>query len=264
MIRIGIYYLLVVAVMYGIQYRLLYYPARQTTREVIDEAAASGLELWPGEPADYRGFISKHQKTPVKGTILIFHGNAGTAADRIYYIEPLQRLGYRPVLIEYPAYGARSGSVGEPSMVADAIEVVRMSEEEFGAPIYLWGESLGSAIAAAAAADNHPAVKGVVMLTPWERLPDLAQRKFWFLPVKWLVKDTYDNIDNLNKFTGPVAVIMAGRDELIPNHHTRRLYEALHNPKKLWTFPDAGHNTWPTAPHLPWWEEVMNFVRNTE
>jgi hypothetical protein len=41
--------------------------------------------------------------------MIIFHGNAGSARDRLYYIEPLERLGYRIILAEYPGYEARAG-----------------------------------------------------------------------------------------------------------------------------------------------------------
>jgi len=98
------------------------------------------------------------------------------------------------------------------------------------------------------------------MLTPWDTLPDLAQNLYWFLPAKWLTKDKYDNIKNLHDFEGPVAVVMAGRDEIVPEKRTKRLYDSLLSVKKLWVFENAGHNSWPVAPELAWWKEVMDFV----
>jgi len=38
---------------------------------------------------------------------VIFHGNACSAKGRYYYIEALERLGYRVILAEYPGYGSR-------------------------------------------------------------------------------------------------------------------------------------------------------------
>ena len=100
-----------------------------------------------------------------------------------------------------------------------------------------------------------------VIRTPWDSLTHLATDKYWFLPVRWILKDTYDNVANLADYNGPVAVIMAGKDEIIPNRLTRHLYETLGEPKRLWTFPNAGHNSWPSSPDASWWKEMMDFLQ---
>ena len=43
-----------------------------------------------------------------------------------------------------------------------------------------------------------------------------------------------------------------------------RLYDALQQPKRLWTFPKAGHNSWPSGPHESWWGEMMDFLGSTD
>jgi pimeloyl-ACP methyl ester carboxylesterase len=57
---------------------------------------------------------------------------------------------------------------------------------------------------------------------------------------------------------------MALADEIIPNAHTRRLYESLPEPKRLWEFEGAGHNSWPSDPSEAWWSEVMSFLAQNE
>ncbi len=103
-------------------------------------------------------------------------------------------------------------------------------------------------------------VAGVVLLTPWDTLPDLAQSLYWYLPARWLILDRYDNIGNLGSFEGRVAVVMAGRDEVIPQRHAQRLYRAFPEPKRLWVFDGVGHNDWPAGPNEPWWGGVMTLV----
>jgi uncharacterized protein len=70
-------------------------------------------------------------------------------------------------------------------------------------------------------------------------------------------------VANLAGFGGPVAVLMAGRDEVIPNQHTQRLYDSLPGRKRLWVFENAGHNTWPTSPDAGWWAEVMEYITDS-
>jgi len=165
---------------------------------------------------------------------------------------------------EYPGYGARPGKVGDASFVADVLQAARLAQQDFGGPLYVRGESLGcgvaSAVAAAAATDPELDVRGAVMLTPWDDLPSLAQRHYWYLPARWLARDKYDNLKNLRAFPGPVAVLMADRDEVIPNAHTMRLYDSLPNEKRLWVFESAGHNSWPIWPNAVWWAEVIDWL----
>ena len=135
-----------------------------------------------------------------------------------------------------------------------------MALSQFDEPIYIWGESLGCGVASAMAADPSLKVEGLILLTPWDSLPRTAQAHYWFLPARWLVRDRYDNIRNLQRFHGPVAVIMAEQDRVIPNRLTQTLYRQIASTKQLWTFPGAGHNSWPIAAALVWWSEVMDFV----
>jgi alpha-beta hydrolase superfamily lysophospholipase len=264
MLRLPIYYLIVVSAMYFLQDYFIYYP-QKTDPQLIEQAAESrDLRLWPQSVKTYRGFVSPSASQKSLGTILVFHGNAGNALDRTYYAGALNRLGYRVILAEYPAYGSRTGKTSEKEFAADAVESIRLASMEFGRPIYLLGESLGCGVVCAAVANGHTPVDGVALITPWDSLINLARDKYWFLPVKWMLRDRYDNVANLADYRGPVAVAMAGQDEIIPNRLTRRLYDTLQQPKRLWKFPKAGHNSWPSGPHESWWGEMMIFLKSTD
>jgi uncharacterized protein len=245
---------------YLFQDRLIYLPDRISLQQATQKARGVGLQPWPENSGAYRGLIPINLPEMVRGTVMVFHGNAGDASDRAYYVEALKRLGYRVVLAEYPGYGARSGRPGEASLVVDGRKTVAMALAEFGRPLFVWGESLGCGVASAVAADQNLAVEGAILLTPWDCLPNTAQAHYRFLPARWLVRDSYDNITNLRDFPGPVAVLMADHDEIIPNRLTTRLYQSISATKRLWVFPNAGHNSWPIAPTSSWWEEVMKFV----
>jgi alpha-beta hydrolase superfamily lysophospholipase len=255
-------YLGVVLAMASLQNRFIYYPEKIDPKRIEGAARARGLLLWPNIVETHRGFMPPSAPQKAKGTVLIFHGNAGTALDRTYYVDALGRLGYRAVLAEYPGYGSRPGKPGENLFCEDAVESIRLALREFGRPLYLLGESLGCGVVSAAVASCNQSIDGLVLITPWDSLTHLATDKYWFLPVRWMLKDTYDNVANLAGYHGPVAVILAGQDEIIPNRLTRHLYETLREPKQLWTFPNAGHNSWPSSPDEPWWTEMMDFLHS--
>ena len=264
MIRLPIYYLIVVSGMYLLQDYFIYHPGK-TDSTIIEKAAKHrGLDIWPDDVESYRGFVSPPSPQKVKGTIIVFHGNAGNALDRLYYVNALGRLGYRVILAEYPGYGSRPGKTGETEFTADAVETIRLAVEQYGHPLFLLGESLGCGVVCAAVAQSDIPLNAVGLITPWDSLVNVARDKYWFLPVRWMLKDRYDNVANLADYRGPVAVIIAAQDEIIPPRQARRLYETLPGPKRQWIFPNAGHNSWPSGPQEPWWGEMMNFLESTD
>ncbi len=251
-------YGLFVAVVYIFQRRLLYMP--DTRRPTAADSQRVGLRFWPTDDDAYRGFVSTASPNPSQGTVIVFHGNAGMALNRSYYVRALEPLGYRVILAEYPGYGGRTGHPSEAQFVIDAKETIQMAHERFGEPLFLWGESMGCGVAAAAAADSSVPVAAMILLTPWDTLPSLAQSLYWYLPVRWLARERYDNVTHLQSFTGRVAMLITEHDEIIPYRHSRRLYETLSAPKKQWIFQDAGHNSWPVGPYETWWQQVMRFA----
>lgn len=257
--RVAIYVAVILVAMYSLQDHLLYYPGNHSLPEVLREGQSRGLVPWP-DTAAYRAWLAEPARTPARGTVIVFHGNGGRAFHRSHYADALTNRGLRVLLAEYPAYGARPGKVGEAPFVADGIETLALARRSFDGPVYLFGESLGAGVAAAVAARAETPVAGVAVITPWATLPDLAQHIYWFLPARWLVRDQYDNIDNLNRWGGPVAVLIAEQDEIIPPAHGQRLFDALTTPKQRWMFTGAGHNDWPAAPEAPWWDEVLVYL----
>lgn len=249
-------YALLVLVVFLLQRNLIYFPDRE--KPPVDQLRSMGLQFWP-DRSDFKGLIGTGKALPAKGTVIVFHGNAGSAWHRVYFVHALEPLGYRVVLAEYPGYGGRRGKMNEKNAVADARGIIANARSQFGDPVFLLGESMGSGVAAAAIDADQP-VSGLVMVTPWDSLPSLAQTLYWYLPARWLVKDQFDSIANLQSFDRPVAVAMALNDEVIPNKHTMALFNAIKAPKRLWQFENAGHNSWPTQPNAPWWREVMAFV----
>jgi pimeloyl-ACP methyl ester carboxylesterase len=244
---------------YLCQEKLLYFPRTYSHTEALDRAQALGFELWPAHGPDYYGLVDSSEIGQCKGTILVFHGNAGSALDRDFYGMPLLSCGYRTILCEYPGYGARSGSVGERSFVADARRTVQAAHTQYGGPIYVLGESLGCAVAAAVCQGESP-VQGCLLITPWDTLSRIAQHHYWYLPVKCFIRDSYDSIGYLQTFGGSAAIVLAEQDTLIPIEHGKRLYESISCRKRLWQLPNVGHNDWIQAVDAPWWHEVMDFV----
>lgn len=240
-----------------IQERMLYYPSK----DVPDESYLSlrGMRFWPSGKEGYRGFVGT---VPAgSGTIVVFHGNAGAASDRDYYLTALNPLGFRVVLAEYPGYGGRAGKSGEKTFVRDAIETLRLASAQYGKPLFLLGESLGCGVVAAVVKDADLLIDGIILITPWDTLRSVAEDHYPWLPVRFFLHDAYDSVGSLKNYAGPVAVVGAERDTIIPLRHAQALYDSLPGNKKMWIVKAAGHNDWSLLVGPSWWEEIADFVR---
>lgn len=249
-----VYLALVLAVFIG-QRSLLYFPSKARPTENI--LRSLGLSFWPSA-SEYYGLM--HGTSSAKGTIIIFHGNAGSAISRVFYSNALGRLGYRVILAEYPGYGGRPGSMGEAEFAADAAATIRRAHADFKSPIWVWGESLGAGVVASVAARPGLPVAGIVLITPWDTLSEVAKKHYWYLPAGQMLYDKFDSVSYMQSFDKPVAVILAGQDNIVPPEHGRRLYESITGVKRLIVFEQAGHNNWPSEPGNKWWGDVMQFL----
>jgi len=241
------------------QNRFLYFP-----EPVWPSAQAleyEKMKLWQATANDYQGLIAAQEAPVPNGTIVLFHGNGGTALDRGFYLKPFMNLGFRVILAEYPKYGGRPGKVGEKPFVSAGLETVRLAFEQYKDPIYLVGESLGCGIVTAIAKQTSVPIAGIILITPWDTLASVAKSLFPFLPVKLVLTDKYDNIENLKSFKNKISVVGAEQDEILPVQHAINLYNALpEGQKRLWIIKGAHHNDWPVYMDTGLFREIVDFV----
>jgi alpha-beta hydrolase superfamily lysophospholipase len=245
---------LLLGVMTMFQDRLLYFPQRAT----VDAMATPTLSPWPSAQ-NFHGLIAE----PVgaaRATAIVLHGNAGHAGQREHYVAAVASLGVRVILAEYPRYGPRDGALGETSLVADAADSIEQAHKRYGAPLLVIGESLGAGVAAAAVARRPELVAGLVLITPWDRLENVASHHYPWLPVRWLLRDRYDSASHLSRLRVPIAVAVAENDRIVPARFGVMLYEALGEPKRLLTIAGAGHNDWPDRVDRQWWQQTLAFL----
>jgi hypothetical protein len=237
-----------------LQDRLLYFAQRAT----VAELAQDGLAAWPSVD-EFRGLVAQPQGA-ARATAIVFHGNAGHAGHRAHYAATLARLGVRVILAEYPGYGPRAGDVGEGPLVDDAARSIELAHRQFGPPLLVLGESLGAGVAAAAVARQSEFVAGLMLITPWDRLENVASFHYPWLPVGWLMRDRYDSTAHLAGFKPPVLVVAAAQDQIVPARYAQALYRALPGPKRLLVLPGAGHNDWPGRVDADWWQQALDFL----
>lgn len=266
-------YVLVVVVVALVQRRMIYFPSLGSEESVLAAGAQAGFQPWRDDSGDLVGFHRPPRRPPPQPDagpgagehaepfppVLVLHGNAGFAAHRGYLA---QLFPHRSVyVLEYPGFGARRGSPGEPSIRAAAESALKdLAVTRAHGPVLLLGESIGSGPASWLAGAYPDLVAGVVLFTPFENLAQVARAQMPILPVRLLLRDRWENGRHLESFPGPVAILVAAEDRLVPARFGRGLYQQYPGVARLWTIPEADHNTIMTELTRETWRDVLRFL----
>ena len=255
-------YLLVCTGCASLQRRMIYFPPKFTAQRVDEMAQRANLERWTNSSGGFIGLKRLSPKQPAAGQVLIVYGNASYAAGCAHYVDKLQTAAAFDVFIlEYPGYADRSGKPSQRSLFQAADEAFqRLSTNK---PVFLLGESLGSGVASYLAGTHSNAVDGLILISPFNRLTDVAQYHMPILPVHLLLIDRFPSEDYLRKYHGRVGVVVCGRDTVVPEKFGLRLYNSYAGPKRLWEFPQGEH-TQIAEPPAKFWKEVVEFWQTNQ
>jgi uncharacterized protein len=239
-IAAGVFYGGSVALLYMFQRSLQYFPERRRTTPRaagLSEAEEVILGTADGEQVII-WHVPPHEDHPV---FLYFHGNGGALRWRDERFRALIADGSGLVALSYRGYGGSSGRPTETGLLNDAAAAYAFAIERYPAErIVLWGESLGSALAIAVAAERP--VGCVVLEAPFTSAVDVGARHYWFVPVRLFMKDQFRSDLRARKVRSPVLILHGEKDSVVPIDLSKRLYSMIKSPKRFVTVNGAGHN----------------------
>ena len=245
------------------QRTLMYHPQRGSEKDFLALAPQHKVQPWRDGNGELIGWKRTAPK-PAKYRLLILHGNGGHALTRTYFMDGLGALNggsdWDFYALEYPGYGWRGGAANETEIVAAADAALRELSRNDTRPIYLAGESLGTGVACLLAARHPQRVRGLFLATPYTSTADVASGRFPIYPARFVMRDTYEAAVALKKYSGPVVILLAGQDKIVPAHYGQKLYDDYRGPKKLLIQPEAGHNSLDFDPRAAWWKDVADFL----
>jgi fermentation-respiration switch protein FrsA (DUF1100 family) len=223
-----------------LQYQLMYYPSTarvQPAAENLDNVEERVLSTPDGE----RVLVWYGRAKPGMPTLLYFHGNAGSLADRAERVRKYMAKGYGMFMMTYRGFGGSTGSPSERANVADANQAYETLVASGVSPsdIIIYGESLGSSIATQVAAKRRAA--GLILDAPYTSMVDLARMHYPQIPLRWLMTDRYETTNYIGNVRMPLLIIQGGRDDIVPPSMGKALFAAAHEPKQLAVFPEADH-----------------------
>jgi len=232
-------YAALAAAVYIAQRSLMYFPdaahvppaeAGLPEAEEVPLTAADGVRVaaWHVPPRD------------AKPVIVYFHGNGGALRFRVARFRKLIADGVGLVALEYRGYGGSAGSPSEQGLIADAQSAYRFAAGRYRPQqLVLWGESLGSGVAIALAAERP--VGRVILEAPFTSAVALGARHYWYLPVSLLMKDQFRSDQRIGKVTAPVMIMQGAHDRVVPYAMGEALFDLANKPKHFVRFLDGGH-----------------------
>jgi uncharacterized protein len=232
-------YLVLVATMYLAQRSLMYFP--ETLRTTPTQAGLPEAEEVTLDTADGERVIAWHiAPRGDQPIILYFHGNGGALRYRIDRYRALTQDGSGLVALSYRGYGGSSGRPSEAGLIEDARATYGFAAKRYPeARLVLWGESLGTGVAVALAAEKK--VARLVLEMPFLSVVSIAASAYPFVPVRLLMKDQFRSDLRIRDVTAPVLIVHGDRDDVIPIESGEQLYALIAGPKRFLRIPGAGH-----------------------
>jgi fermentation-respiration switch protein FrsA (DUF1100 family) len=233
------FYAVLATVLYVAQRSLMYFP--DTAHVVPAEAGLPEAEEVPLTAADGVHVTAWHvPPRDAKPVIVYFHGNGGALRFRVARFRRLIADGVGLVALEYRGYGGSAGSPSEQGLIADAQAAYRFAAGRYPPQqLVLWGESLGSGVAIALAAERP--VGRVMLEAPFTSAVALGARHYWYLPVSLLMKDQFRSDLRIGKVTAPVMIMHGVHDRVVPYAMGEQLFDLANKPKHFVRFLDGGH-----------------------
>ena len=236
-----------VVLLWAFQRRLLYFPVPRTVPPAA--SVLPGAEEVAFDTADgvrLRGWFLApvaNPAPPTRGAVLVCNGNGGNRSMRAPLAAALARMGLHVLLFDYRGYGGNPGRPTEEGLAADAraaLDHLAARPEVDPARLVYLGESLGAAVALRLATERPPAA--LVLRSPFASLAEVGRLHYPLLPVSLLLRDRYDSAALAGRLAAPLLVLAGGRDQIVPADHSRRLFAAAPQPKRLAVLDGADHN----------------------
>jgi len=227
------------AMLYFTQRSMMYFPETIHTSpaeaglpeaEEISLTAADGVRIvgWHVAPRDGQ---------PV---ILYLHGNGGALRYRVERFHRLIKEGVGLVAIEYRGYGGSEGIPSEAGLFADAEAAYAFAASRYRPDqLVLWGESLGTGVAVYLAAEKP--VGRVILEAPFTSTAAVAAQRYWFMPVRLLMKDQFRSDERIANVSAPVLILHGLNDRTVPYAMGEQMFDLAKGNKHIVRFIDGGH-----------------------
>lgn len=216
--------------------------------------AAEGLtDVWidfesreSGGPVRLHGLWSPHER-PDAPVLLFLHGARWDVRGSAFRMRRLNELGFAVLGVDYRGFGRSTSELpSEDSAAEDARAAwAWLTRERPGRRHFIYGHSLGGAIAVRLAAEVGGASEGLIVEASFTSIPDVVRTlRYGWLPLAPLITQRFDAASRIGKVPSPVLVVHGSQDGLIRPELGQRLYEQAPAGRKRFVLVEGGthHN----------------------
>lgn len=221
-------------------------PKRDSIQEIAPGYRLDTIEIVHADGVASRGVWLRRDDSVA--TVVYFGGNefhldqGGTSV-----IKPLTAVQVDVVIVDHRGYGRSDGIPTVKLLQRDALDLVDHVRAGSPGRVVLYGHSLGSFIAAYAAAERD--VDGLILEGTTTSVGEWAHNM-----VPWYAKPfvTLDvdpafaevgNTASLSRYTGPLLILVGSKDDQTPPKLARKLYrQAASTRKRFVVIPGQGHS----------------------
>lgn len=228
--------------------RSLVYPRPPRERGDWRPRALRPQNVWfrSADNTKLHGWYVPHPEA--KRLIVYSHGNTEHVADHAGLLMRLQQYLHATVFIyDYRGYGRSRGTPVERGCVADGMAAQRWLADREGVScedVTIMGRSLGTGVAVAIASEQG--ARALVIEAAFSKMTDVAHYQYPWLPVRLVMRNRYNSVKRIQKYTGPIFQSHGTADEIVPIRMARKLFGAAPDGmKQFYEINFAGHNDTP-------------------
>ncbi|WP_198288416.1 alpha/beta hydrolase [Chamaesiphon minutus] len=273
--RLAIVYISICLCLWIGQCHLMFHPYREIVavpsaspwnmsyREIVMPSGSGQLKGW------WIAADSRRVKDSTPPKVLLFLG--GAAGNKSHYldrVEGLRQLGFSLLLFDYRGYGESLGDFPSENQLYNDSQAAwdyLIDRQKVPPPqIFIYGESLGGAIALDLAV-KHPQAAGAIVQSSFTSMTDMARwRGFgWLFPVDLLLTQKFDSIAKVRSLKIPVLFIHGTADDVVPFKMGQRLFAAAPAPKYLHVVSEAGHTRLLRSGEQSYLKAIGQFIQHS-
>lgn len=250
-------YLAIAVGMYSYQRKLMYLPNSPVSIPApIELTGIKDIRITTSDGETLQTWYLKAQTD--QPTILFFHGNAGSIAERIERLAYYQAQGFGALFVSYRGYGNSTGKPTEAGLVSDALASYDWLKQKglSAQNIVVVGESLGAAVSVRLAVQRD--IKALIIEAPFTSTIDVAKATYWWLPIELLIKDRFETIKIIDQVKAPLLIVHGEMDEITSVDQGRKLFAKAGEPKTLKILAGVNHNDLFVEPV---WQMETDFIK---
>ncbi|MEC8556579.1 MAG: alpha/beta hydrolase [Planctomycetota bacterium] len=255
-------YLAVVVIVAALESFLMYPAPSPQNGDWKPQLDYEDIEIKTAQGNMIHGWYLEHEAA--ERTILLCHGNGEHMGYLGEQLDELRKI-YRANVFafDYRGYGKSPGKPTEPGIIADGEAAHDWLAARSGiqaSEVYLWGRSLGGAVAVHLASKNG--AKGLIVDRSFNSMVDVASNHYPWLPVRLLLSNRWPSEERIQCYSGPMISIHGKPDNVVPYRFGRKLFEACPGDEKEFVLSEnLEHNDyWP----LEIYRKVLEFMQICE